>query len=232
MSGQSVDEPVGLGAPAGSVRADSAVTSAWAGSGAPAGSVRIGLIWAEAHNGVIGAGGGLPWHVPEDLAHFKEVTLGHPVLMGRKTWDSLPERFRPLPGRVNLVLSRQAEWAATGAMRVASFEEAVARGGSRERPTPGAWGHPGGGGGGGGGVGGAREGGGLWLWVIGGAELFAAVIDRAHRLEVTELDLAVNGEAFAPSIDLSWRLSHSEPLVGVLASRAGVGYRFRRYERP
>jgi len=224
MSGESVNEPVGLGgavgpgAPAGLVRTDPAVTSTWVGSDAPAGSVRIGLIWAEAHNGVIGAGGGLPWHVPEDLAHFKEVTLGHPVLMGRKTWDSLPERFRPLPGRVNFVLSRQAKWAATGAIRVASLEEAVARVGSQALSTAGASETP--------------EGVGLWLWVIGGAELFAAVIDRAHRLEVTELDLAVNGEAFAPSIDLSWRLSHSEPLVGALASQVGVGYRFRRYERP
>ena len=58
----------------------------------------VGLIWAEAHGGVIGAEGGMPWNVPEDLAHFKEITLGAPVIMGRKTWDSLPERFRPLPG--------------------------------------------------------------------------------------------------------------------------------------
>ena len=65
----------------------------------------VGLIWAEAHGGVIGAEGGMPWNVPEDLAHFKEITLGAPVIMGRKTWDSLPERFRPLPGRCLLYTS-------------------------------------------------------------------------------------------------------------------------------
>ena len=75
---------------------------------------RSGLIWAESHGGVIGRDGGMPWHVPEDLAHFKEVTLGAPVIMGRKTWESLPPRFRPLPGRANIVVTRQADWAAAG----------------------------------------------------------------------------------------------------------------------
>ena len=76
----------------------------------------VGLIWAEAHGGVIGAEGGMPWNVPEDLAHFKEITLGAPVIMGRKTWDSLPERFRPLPGRENIVITRQQDWSAEGAL--------------------------------------------------------------------------------------------------------------------
>ncbi|HET8896891.1 MAG TPA: dihydrofolate reductase, partial [Protaetiibacter sp.] len=66
---------------------------------------RIGLIWAEAHHAVIGAGGAMPWHLPEDLAHFKELTTGHPVIMGRRTWQSLPDRFRPLPGRRNVVVT-------------------------------------------------------------------------------------------------------------------------------
>ncbi|MEV6441274.1 dihydrofolate reductase [Amycolatopsis sp. NPDC051716] len=65
----------------------------------------IGLVWAQAANGVIGRDGGLPWHLPEDLRHFKELTAGAAVLMGRRTWVSLPPRFRPLPGRRNLVLS-------------------------------------------------------------------------------------------------------------------------------
>lgn len=67
----------------------------------------------------------MPWHVPEDLAHFKEITHGAPVIMGRKTWDSLPERFRPLPGRDNLVVTRQQDWAADGASRAATVAEAV-----------------------------------------------------------------------------------------------------------
>src|SRR5690606_39050619 len=85
----------------------------------------VGLIWAEAAGGVIGAEGAMPWHVPEDLAHFKEVTMGSPVVMGRKTWDSLPERFRPLQGRENIVITRQQDWAAEGARRAANVSEAV-----------------------------------------------------------------------------------------------------------
>lgn len=76
----------------------------------------IGAIWAQSLDGIIGDGVGMPWHVPEDLAHFREVTHGHPVIMGRRTWLSLPERFRPLPGRDNIILSTRApgEWSAGG----------------------------------------------------------------------------------------------------------------------
>ncbi|WP_036961510.1 dihydrofolate reductase [Pseudoclavibacter soli] len=70
----------------------------------------VGLVWAQDRRGVIGAAGGMPWHVPEDLAHFKAVTMGAPVVMGRRTWDSLNPRFRPLPGRTNIVVTRQAGW--------------------------------------------------------------------------------------------------------------------------
>ncbi|GAB3599789.1 dihydrofolate reductase [Microbacterium tumbae] len=155
----------------------------------------MGLIWAEARGGVIGAEGGMPWHVPEDLAHFKEITLGAPVIMGRKTWDSLPERFRPLSGRDNLVITRQQDWSAEGARRVASVSEAV-----RGRDE---------------------------AWVIGGAEIFAQVIGDADRLEVTELDLDVAGDAYAPS-KAGWRLvSEGEWQT----SRTGIRYRFLRYER-
>ena len=66
----------------------------------------VGLIWAQSTSGVIGRDGTIPWHLPEDLARFKQVTMGHTVVMGRRTWDSLPARFRPLPGRRNIVLTR------------------------------------------------------------------------------------------------------------------------------
>jgi dihydrofolate reductase len=88
--------------------------------------MKLGLIFARARNGVIGKAGGLPWHLPEDMAHFKQVTMGCPVIMGRKTWDSLPERFRPLPGRTNIVVTRAPQWNAPGAVRAASLPEAVA----------------------------------------------------------------------------------------------------------
>jgi dihydrofolate reductase len=85
----------------------------------------VGLVWAQAANGVIGSGGGLPWHLPEDLARFRTLTLGSTVVMGRATWDSLPPAVRPLPGRTNVVLSRQPDWAAPGAVVARSLAEAL-----------------------------------------------------------------------------------------------------------
>ena len=85
----------------------------------------IGLIWAQSRNGVIGFDGRLPWHLPEDLAHFRAITGGGVVIMGRLTWDSIPERFRPLPGRHNVVITRQRDWAAPGASVVHSFDDAI-----------------------------------------------------------------------------------------------------------
>jgi dihydrofolate reductase len=156
----------------------------------------LGLIWAEAHGGVIGADGGMPWHVPEDLAHFKQVTLGVPVVMGRRTWDSLPERFRPLPDRENIVITRQVDWVADGVRRAASVSDALA---------------------------GLDD-----VWVIGGAQIFSEVIDRADRLEVTELDLDVDeGDAFAPS-RAGWRLTDAGDWQ---LSRTGIRFRFLGYQR-
>lgn len=165
---------------------------------------RIGLVWAEAHGGVIGAGGGMPWHVPEDLAHFKRTTVGAPVLMGRRTWDSLPPRFRPLPGRANIVVTRQADWHAEGAVRAASVDEALALAASD-----------------------ADE----WIWVIGGAELFAATMDVADRLVVTELDLDVDGDTVAPERGPEWRVVAADPADGWRTSTSGIRYRFLTYER-
>ena len=84
-----------------------------------------GLVWAQSTSGVIGRGGDIPWQLPEDLAHFKKVTLGHTVVMGRRTWDSLPASVRPLPGRRNVVLSRQYDFVADGAEVVGSLDEAL-----------------------------------------------------------------------------------------------------------
>jgi dihydrofolate reductase len=159
----------------------------------------LGLIWAQAHDGVIGAAGGMPWHVPEDLAHFKELTMGATVVMGRKTWDALDPRFRPLPGRRNIVVTRDPEWMANGAEVAHSIDDALP-----EDPT----GDP--------------------TWVIGGAELFAATIDRADRLEVTELDLTVAGDTWAPPIGSGWRIASEGPWQ---QSRSGIRYRFLRYAR-
>ena len=85
----------------------------------------IALIWAQSTSGVIGRDGGIPWRVPEDLARFKELTMGHPVVMGRRTWESLPPRMRPLPGRPNLVLTRNPDYRADGAEVVTTIEQAL-----------------------------------------------------------------------------------------------------------
>ncbi len=85
----------------------------------------VGLVWAQSTSGVIGRNGDIPWHVPEDLARFKQVTVGHTVIMGRRTWDSLPAAVRPLPRRRNIVLSRQADFKPAGADVVDSLEEAL-----------------------------------------------------------------------------------------------------------
>jgi dihydrofolate reductase len=165
-------------------------------------SPRIGLIWAEAHDGVIGAGGGMPWHVPEDLAHFKRTTEGEPVVMGRRTWESLPPRFRPLPGRLNIVVTRSPDWPgfiSTGALRASSVDEALELA-----------------------AGDARE----WIWIIGGAELFASTIGAADRLIVTELDLDVDGDTFAPHQGSDWHVVAVDPPTGWHTSRNGIRYRF------
>ncbi|SFN74677.1 dihydrofolate reductase [Mycetocola miduiensis] len=166
---------------------------------------RVGLVWAEAANGTIGKDGVLPWHLPEDLAHFKAVTLGSAVVMGRKTWLSLPERFRPLPGRRNIVITRQPDWKAPGAEVSNSLASALQL---------------------------AAEGTGEddFVWVIGGAEVFSAVIDIAHRLEVTSLRVRIEGDAVAPAITERWRLVASDPEEGWHTSATGIEYRFQRYE--
>ena len=90
----------------------------------------IGMIWAQARGGVIGSSGGLPWYLPEDLKLFRGTTTGATVVMGRRTWESLPARFRPLPGRRNVVLTSNPAWSADGAERVGSVAEAIERHGS------------------------------------------------------------------------------------------------------
>ncbi len=137
--------------------------------------MRLHLIFARASNGVIGNKNALPWHLPEDMAHFKRTTMGCPVLMGRKTWDSLPERFRPLPGRLNVVLTRQRDWRAEGALCAHSLEEACGLCPDHSD-----------------------------AWVIGGAELYAQALPLASSALITEIDAAFEGDAFAPQFGPQW----------------------------
>ncbi|MGW6918512.1 dihydrofolate reductase [Kitasatospora sp. NPDC054939] len=174
--------------------------------------MRIGLIWAQSPDGVIGADNTMPWHLPEDLAHFKAVTLGHPVVMGRRTWDSLPPRFRPLPGRRNIVVTRNPQWAADGADRAGSLDEALRLAAATNEPaaTP------------------APGGGGAETWVIGGGQLYRAAIDHAVTLSVTEIDVSVDGDTHAPAIGPAWTVTEDH---GPQTSTSGLRYRIRRYAR-
>ena len=131
--------------------------------------MKISLVAAVAHGGVIGNGNAIPWRIPEDLAFFRDLTMGHPVVMGRRTWDSLPDRFRPLPGRRNVVVTRNPDWQADGAEHAASLDDALHL------------------------LGGAAQ-----VFVIGGAEIFAAALPGADELVLTEIDRNVEGDVLFP----------------------------------
>jgi dihydrofolate reductase len=135
---------------------------------------RLVLIAGVARNGAIGKDDALPWRLPEDLRHFKQHTLGWPVIMGRRTWESLPPAFRPLPGRRNLVVTRRADWHADGAEPVPSLDVALRRVQDRER-----------------------------AFVIGGAQLYAEALPRADELLLTEIDADFDADAFFPPWDRS-----------------------------
>jgi dihydrofolate reductase len=144
--------------------------------------MKINLIWAQAHRRVIGYQGSMPWHLPEDLAHFKRTTNGHPVIMGRKTWDSLPLKFRPLPGRMNVVISSNQKilqnLSQIGVSPAQNLREALQNCEQTE----------------------SKE-----AWVIGGAQIYAQALPLAQRIVITEIDAAFEGDAFAPPIDANWR---------------------------
>jgi len=125
---------------------------------------------AVARDGVIGLAGGLPWRIPEDAQRFRALTMGHPVVMGRRTWDSLPDRFRPLPGRRNVVVTRNRAWRASGAEQVVSLKSALAL------------------------LDGEAQ-----VFVIGGGELYAESLPLADELLLTEIETELEGDTFFPA---------------------------------
>jgi dihydrofolate reductase len=142
-------------------------------------TVKIALVVARGTNNVIGVEGDLPWKLSSDLKRFKEITLGKPVIMGRKTWDSIG---RPLPGRPNIVVTRDANFMAGGASVYSNLEVAIAAARAMAIAT------------------GTRE-----VCVIGGGELYAQTIDQADRLYVTEVTAAPVGDAtFPPFLEANW----------------------------
>jgi dihydrofolate reductase len=165
--------------------------------------VTIALVAAVARGGVIGRDGGIPWRIPEDVAHFKELTTGHAVVMGRRTWDSLPDRFRPLPERRNVVVTRDADWHAEGAERAGSLDEALALLDDDER-----------------------------VFVIGGAEVYAQALPLADEMFLTEIADDVVGDTFFPDWDRNAfvQASRDERVSGAGARFAFVTY--RRHSAP
>ena len=144
----------------------------------------LSLIFARAANGVIGRDNTIPWRLPEDMAHFKRLTLGWPVIMGRKTWDSLPPKFRPLPGRANIVITRQPDWKDSGAETAASLADALALCAASDE-----------------------------VWIIGGAQIYAQAMPLAERIEVTEIAENIEGDAYAPPLGPEWRETAREDHV-------------------
>ena len=159
----------------------------------------VGLVWAQARNGVIGASGGLPWHLPEDLALFRRLSMGSTVVMGRRTWESLPDRFRPLPGRTNVVLTSDRHWSADGARPATSVEQVLVEHGS--------------------------------FWVIGGGAVYAGFLPHADRLVVTEVDVLVDGDTWAPPVGDDWQPRSRTPAEGWTTSSSGLRYAVTEYGR-
>ena len=160
----------------------------------------LGLVWAQSADGIIGLDGTLPWHLPEDLAHFRALTTGHPVVMGRTTWQSLPPRFRPLPGRANIVLSRDRSLVLEGARTAGDVGAALEILGHRP------------------------------AWVIGGAQVYAAFLPFADRLEVTEVNVVIGRGTPAPPVGQPWAEAGREPSRGWALSTTGLRYRFVRWD--
>ncbi|WP_309225340.1 dihydrofolate reductase [Quadrisphaera sp. INWT6] len=174
----------------------------------------VGAVWAQARGRVIGDGSTVPWDVPEDLAHFQRTTKGHGVVMGRATWDSLPERWRPLPGRRCVVLTRDGSWSAPGAVRAATLAEAVAL---AAEPGEGADGE---------------------VWVIGGAQVYAQALAEGTLdvAVVTDVDVDAGVDpataSVVPPLDPErWTVERSEPEQGWATSRTGMPYRITWYRR-
>lgn len=156
-------------------------------------SSRISLIAAIGKNRELGNGGQLLWHIPEDMRRFKELTNGHPVIMGRKTWESLPEKFRPLPGRTNIVVTRQAGYKASGATVADGLSDAFLA--AQDAP-------------------GSNE-----TFIIGGGELYAAALPYATCLYLTLVDDTADADTYFPPYEQEFRIISEKPGAGELSYR-------------
>jgi dihydrofolate reductase len=165
---------------------------------------RLAIIVAAAENGVIGKDNGLPWHLPKDMAYFKAVTMGKPIVMGRKTFESIG---KPLPGRENIVISRREAFQAEGVSVVSSLDQALVLAADIARKE------------------GVEE-----SVVIGGGEIYRAAIPRADRLYITEVHANVEGDVMLPEIDWAqWQETSRERQSAL--DEGDYDYSFVRYDR-
>jgi dihydrofolate reductase len=195
----------GKGSPEGQDLASALASTGTTGAADP----MIGLIWAQTLDGVIGRDGGMPWHLPEDLAHFKATTAGHPVIMGRRTWESFPPAYRPLPGRTNIVVSSSDtladEISPSGAVVVPSLEHAL----DTARRSPG----------------------GDQIWIIGGAQLYEAAVPFADAAVVTVIETSVEGDTYAPRLGPDWTFTAVSPAENWHSAANGTSYRIAVWVR-
>lgn len=172
----------------------------------------LGMIWAQGHDRAIGKGGTMPWHVPEDLAFFKRMTLGHPVIMGRKTWESLDATYRPLPGRQNIVVTRNPDYFLNGALLAESIEDAYDMARLSAKATTGEE-DP-------------------LVWIMGGAQIYENALELADGVVVTDLDIDVpDADSFAPMVPFDWETVESDPDRGWHTADSGLRYRMTVYRR-
>jgi len=181
------------------IAANDTSSAATGGAGAP----RVTIVVARARGGVIGAGNALPWHLPEDLKHFRATTMGHPIVMGRKTFESIG---KALPGRRTIVVSRDPRWAHAGCESATTLRAAIELAG-RPGPDPSIE---------------TDE-----VFVVGGAQLYREALRVAQRAIVTDIDLEVAGDAHFPELDpAQWRVaSRSEHRSATGLRYAIVDYR-------
>lgn len=176
----------------------------------PRHAVEIGMIWAQTQTGVIGDAGAMPWHLPEDLAHFKATTRGAPVIMGRRTWESFPAKYRPLPDRQNIVITADPDAAeqirALGGHPAADLDAGIdiASASPVER-----------------------------IWIIGGGRVYAETVARrlAALAVITVIQTSADGDTCAPALTPEWELTRREPAAGTHRGANGLEYHIETHRR-
>lgn len=170
------------------------------------------MVWAQSLDGVIGLEGDMPWHVPEDLQHFKQVTMGQTLIMGRRTWKSFPDSVRPLPGRISVVVSEtfshnpsDPKLAHDDVHIVSNVQQGLELAGELKT--------------------------GPMIWVVGGGTIYDQAISVASVVERSVFNLNVAGDTYAPQLDTTWTLVTQDPADDWHTSTSSVQYRFERWER-